>query len=110
VKKLLLIVLTIIFCFALFWVGSIIRCEILTLQHGKEFVGLEESTNILAESESLKVLDYSDIYAQVYYVDREMGNILRFSKQKNQWKFDKWEETVWSKSGNADGFMWPYIR
>ena len=37
------------------------------------------------------------------------GNILTYKKENGSWYFDRWE-TVWSRSGSADGFVWPYIR
>jgi hypothetical protein len=110
-KKVVTIVLIIaITCFVIFWTLSIIKCENLTSQYGKEFEGLEESTNMLKESETVKVLNYSNMTARVYYKDREGGDILRFIKQDGKWVLDKWEKTVWSRTGSADGFMWPYIR
>lgn len=48
-----------------------IKVEILTLLHGKEFSGLEQQTNMLAESEYFKVFAFDKEYlAQVYYVEK----------------------------------------
>ena len=79
--------------------------------HGTEFTTLYEETNMLGEQEYLKVLDYSDTLARVYYVgvDDSTGCVLIFVKQDGQWTFDKWD-VVWSKTGSADDFLWPYIR
>jgi len=111
-KKPLIIIFIIVACSILIWIASLVKCEVLTFQHWKEFETLYKETNMLGEQEYLKVLDYSDISARVYYVgiNRAGGNILRFVKQNGQWVYAEWEETVWSKTGSADGFMWPYIR
>lgn len=109
IKKMLI---AIVACLCLFWVGSILKCEILTLLHGQQFLGLQEQTHMLGESDYLKVLDYSATAARVYYVSSNSsgGDILKFTKQDGNWTFSEWEKTVWSNSGSADDFMWPYIR
>jgi hypothetical protein len=109
--KVLIKVLIVVSVFPIIiWIASIIKCEILTYRYWKEFEGLEQSTNMLKKSETIKVLDYSKVSARIYYKDREGGDILKFNKQDGRWVFDKWERTVWSRTGSADGFMWPYIR
>lgn len=85
----------------------------MTAVHGHEFEGLETGTNMLEKSDYLKILDYSDTDATVYYVgpNRSYANIIRFSRdsKKSQWIQVGWN-TIWSRNGNADGFVWPYIR
>lgn len=110
-KKLKIIIISIIVCFLLFWGGSIVRCEVLTYLHGKEFETLYKANTMIIKPDYLKLLNYSDSSARVYYVTKhEYGNIMTFEKQDNQWVFNKWESTVWSSSGSADGFVWPYVR
>lgn len=111
-KKLKLFIIGTIVCFLLFWSGSIARCEILTYFHWKEFEKLYKANSMIGEQEYLKVLDYSDTSARIYYVSVNGygGDILTFVKKGDQWVYDKWERTVWSKTGSADGFMWPYLR
>ncbi len=48
-------------------------------------------------------------FARVYYVGGT-GDILTFSKVDETWELEHngWE-TVWSKTGSADGFIWPYF-
>ncbi|HWR23970.1 MAG TPA: hypothetical protein VN366_10910 [Feifaniaceae bacterium] len=106
-KRVLLILLL---CLILFWAASCARCEILTLLHGQEFKDAYKEDTMLREQNNWKVLDYSPAYARVYYVDEYGGVILGFTRQGDQWIFAKWEETVWSKTGSASEFMWPYIR
>ena len=81
--------LAIVACLCLFWVGSILKCEILTLLHGQQFLGLQEQTHMLGESEYLKVLEYSANAARVYYVssNRSGGDILKFTGQDGDWTY-----------------------
>jgi hypothetical protein len=110
-KKVLIIFIIIIFGFISYWIFSIVKCEILTSKYGAEFVGLELQTNMLNSAKETKVLFYSEKKAIIYYKDEFGGDILEFIKDdKNEWVLNKWVITVWSKSGSADGFMWPYIR
>jgi len=111
-RKLKKISISIMACFLLFWGGSIAKCEILTYLHGKEFETLYKANNMIGEQKYLKVLNYSDTSARIYYVSVNGygGDILTFVKKGDIWVYDKWERTVWSKSGSADGFIWPYLR
>ncbi len=104
--------IAIVACLCLFWVGSILKCELRTSQYGQQFVGLQEQTHMLGESKYLKVLEYSATEARVYYVssNRSGGDILKFTRQDGDWTYSEWEKTVWSNSGSADAFMWPYMR
>ena len=36
--------------------------------------------------------------------------IYYFKNTNNNWEFDGRWNTVWSKMGSANGFIWPYIR
>ena len=64
-------------------------------------------------NEKIKVIEYSDDHAKVYSVfENELnkgGDIYYFKCNNNNWEFDHLE-TVWSKMGSADGFIWPYVR
>lgn len=98
--------------FLVVWGVSILKCEILTSKYGNQFEVVYQENTMIGNIEYLKVLNYTSDTAQVYFVseNRTGGNILSFSKQNGKWKYDKWERTVWSKTGSADGFIWPYIR
>lgn len=80
----------------------------LTLKYGKQFEGLEEQTNMLSNSRYYKVLSYSKSKAKVFYVS-DTGDVITFIKAKDVWEIEEWK-TVWSKSGSADSFYWPYYR
>lgn len=98
--------------FSLIWGISILKCELLTALYGSQFEVLYQENAMMGDIDGLKVLDHSSDTARVYHVskNRAAGDILVFSKQKDRWMYDKWERTVWSKTGSADGFLWPYVR
>lgn len=109
-KKMIIIVIILVSLFVLLWIGTLIKCEMLTNEHRYEFVDLYKRTNMINDVDYLKVLDYSDNSAQVYYVKKDsFGILITFNREKNEWFVEDWT-TVWSKTGSADGFLFPYIR
>lgn len=103
VKKILFIAVLFFICV---WLYSLLKCEILTIMHKEEFIGLEQQTNMLDISGNLKVLNYSSDYARIYYVDNEGGDVIEFQKNNN-WELTYWS-TIWSDTGSASGVIWPY--
>ena len=67
---------------------------------------------MIGEPAYWKVLSYNEKTARVYFVEEDgaSGNILVFEKQGNDWTYYMWETTVWSRTGSASAFVWPYIR
>lgn len=105
-----IIILSLVALGIVFWIGSIVNCEILTRQHGSEFDGLWQDT-MLIDPEYWKVLSYSDESASVYFVAPEGkgGTVLHFQRNGNDWILFEWGPN-WSKTGSADDIIWPYIR
>ena len=109
--KIKYIILAVLICFICIWVGSIIKCEVLTYLHCDELKTVLNDKH--GKLNSFKVIDYQphDI-SQVYYVanDNTMGSLLRL-------KYDSDKETWyildyiggWSKTGNADDMIYPYL-
>lgn len=87
-----------------------LKAEFLTYRYGSEFAGLETQTNML-HSSYYKVLNYSERKADVFYVSvSDTGDLITFIKDENgDWIIETWK-TIWSTSGSADGFIWPYYR
>ncbi|MBE6599229.1 MAG: hypothetical protein E7638_07295 [Ruminococcaceae bacterium] len=86
-----------------------IRAEYLTFVYGKQFAGLEQQTNILNPARYFRVLAYSETEATVFYVS-DTGDLMTFVKDANgEWERAEWK-TIWSTTGSADEFMWPYYR
>ncbi len=109
-KKFLLIILAVIFLvFICFWFASYYKYETLTNKYGAPFAELYKETNMIDEIDYYKVMEYSENNATVYYVTRNAyGNLMYFEKKADQWELKSWI-TVWSSSGSASGFMWPYL-
>ena len=85
------------------------KAEYLTLLHGDEFEGLEQQTNMLNDSRYFKILDYTKETATVFYVS-DTGDLITFVRNGDgTWKCDTWK-TIWSITGSADEFYWPYYR
>lgn len=104
------IIILIILCPIIIWLLSLIKCEVLTLLYGQEFESIYRENTMMGEIDYLKVLEYSDVEARVYYVSahKSGGDILKFSKNEEQWCYDSWEKTVWSSTGSASDVIWPY--
>ena len=96
--------------FLIIWLAALMKCEVLTLLHREEFETIYKQNTMMGEIDYLKVLEYSEEYARVYYVseNRSAGDILSFVKQGDKWKYDNWERTVWSATGSASEVIWPY--
>ena len=65
-------------------------------------------------SRQIKMLDYSrDMFCKVYVREDDGGSVyylLRDKESEWKWKIIGWD-TIWTTGGgNADGFVWPYIR
>ena len=110
-KGILLLSLLIICLLFFFWLASYVKCEILTKKYSYLFSESYREYTMLSDVETVKVLSFNELYAKVYYItaDRGSGNIISFTNQQGQWIAEKWQ-TVWSKTGSADGFVWPYFR
>lgn len=91
----------------IFWIGSILKCEILTVSLKEQLINLDDGW---AKNGKFKVLNLGDDYALVYWSCEYSGSTFSYIKENGEWKFNRCEKTIWSKHGSADGFIWPYIR
>ena len=106
-----IIITSIMLLLFLFFIIPYAKVEYSTLLHGDEFSDLFAETHMMDDISYLKVMSYNKKSASIYYVEKEhKGAILCvFSKHEGAWKLNTWK-TIWSKSGRADGFIWPYYR
>lgn len=103
----------------------------LTKKYGTEFLDLYSENGFYDNIEYLKVFQYRDEKTNLYYLDddrlkeelRDLGrdyavvlyveenhssaSLFIFYDEDGQWKLSSWN-LIWSTSGTADGFMWPY--
>ena len=109
------IIVGILCFFLILWIGTLIKCEILTHQHYNEFKDAYKQNTMLGDMEYFKVLNYCPYRtdtAQVYYVgkDHSAGNVLTFqyNYETSRWEEISWN-TIWSGvGGSASEVIWPY--
>lgn len=111
-KKTKILICLPIIVFIIIWGIALAKCEILTLLHGDVFSDPDlyaENTSI-GDMEYIKVLNFSDDRAEIYYVseNHSLGCIISFVKKDDIWQYYKWEDTLWSADGNADKVIFPY--
>ena len=109
-KKIKYIPLLLVIAFMLFWGSSLIKCEVLTWRYGAQFPFPDKVSSMSGELDYLKVLELTDTNALVYYVsgNHNIGDTVTFIHRGDNWEYEKWV-TIWSKSGNADEVVFPYI-
>ena len=100
-----------IIIFLFVWFVSLLKCEILTYKYGSQFEDLYKGHVMIDDVDCIKVLKYSENSATVYYISKNhrTGELVKYKKQDGKWEFHSWS-TIWSTSGSADGYIWPYIR
>ncbi len=109
------IIICIIICIVLtpliIWVGSLIKCEMLTSANYDKFCDAYKKNPMLGDMEYFKVLSCNDNNAKVYYVSKDYkgADVLTFEYNSEA---DLWEEvswnTVWSSTGSASDVIYPY--
>ncbi len=96
--------------FAVIWTASLAWCEYLTARWGEQFQDGWREVSLLNQPDRWKVLSYTKSSACVYYAGESAGETLTFVRDGDgPWTCCRWR-AVWSDSGSADGFVWPYIR
>lgn len=72
---------------------------------------LYENIGMIEGIEYYKVMEYTEDEAEVLCVSKGHGstNLCKYKKRGNSWCLDEWE-CIWSKTGSADSFIWPFYR
>ena len=85
------------------------QVEILTVKYGKQFAQEYRQSGLIENIEYYKVFSYDEHYAQVYYVEEghSTRNFMVFARKGQEWKLESWQ-CLWSASGSADDFVWPF--
>ena len=96
------------------WLVSLVHCEILTARYADESMYAACDEHGMVDAQSIKVLDYRRYsYCKIYVRAEDSGHIFiltyNFDGEASGWEAALWD-AVWSASGSADGFVWPYIR
>jgi len=111
-KKLKIIIMICIIAIAVLVLFSpYLKAKYLTTKYGDEFKNGYAQTGFIDDVEYFRVIDYSKDSAKVFYVTKKhaTGDLIEFKKSNDGWEKESWK-TVWSKTGSADSFMWPYYR
>lgn len=87
------------------------RVELNTYLHKSTFREEFRQTHMIDKIEYLKVFDCTHDTAQVLYVvdGHEAAIMTYFSKCDGIWALDTWT-VLWSSTGSAESFFWPYYR
>lgn len=91
----------------IFWIGSILKGEILTVNLKEQLINLDDGW---AKNGKFKVLNLDDSYALIYWSCENSGSTFSYIKENGEWKFNRCEKAIWSKQRSADDFIWTYIR
>lgn len=130
-KKIVIIILVIVLIAALFIFKPYYSVYRLTQKYGSEFSKLYRANGFYEDIKYFKVFKYrneevgirclnnkklkdvlgklNDDYAVVLYVEENhsSASLFIFLEKDCKWELLDWY-LVWSYSGSADGFMWPY--
>lgn len=106
-RYLILIILVVLILF------PYIKVEVHTLLFGGQFRNLYNTSGWIEKVRYFKVMEYNNSYADVLYVSasENAGSkatfLYHFQKENDQWELESWE-CLWSRSGNAEKFFYPY--
>lgn len=98
---------------AIIWGGVLpyAKVESLTKKYGEEFADLYKQSSFIDEIEYFKVFYYGHYgsIAHIYYVEsgHSTRNHFIFHKINREWKLIS-ENCVWSSSGSANEYLWPF--
>lgn len=130
-KKILIIVLIVLIPLMIYLFTPYFMADILTKKYGADFLSLYSENGFYNDIEYLKVFQYrnekvkmvyfdkdnlkkkwdilNDDYAVVLYIEENhsSASLFIFYDVDGKWELSSWD-VVWSYSGTADGFMWPY--
>lgn len=85
------------------------QAEILTMKYGDQFTNEYAQTGMIDKIDYFRVIKYNDNFAEVFYVtdSHSSGELVKFQIIEGRWTKVYWN-AIWSKTGNADEFKWPY--
>ena len=108
-EKIILIIVMILLIVLFF---PYIKAEYLTAKYGDEFDDGYEQTGMINGIEYFRVVEYNDSKAVVCYIIENHSSLVKIWFERNDdnvWEEVSWD-CVWSKTGSADNFCWPYYR
>ncbi len=112
-KTLKIIFLSVVIIFMVVWLGTLLKCDILTILHGEEFEFISDDEEYsFGKIDYLKVMEYNDTYAKVYFIyngynGNDIAFLVNFSKEDGQWTYSS-PHTIWATQGSASEVIFPY--
>ena len=87
------------------------KVEILTVLHKDEFPNILDDIGMIDNMEYFKVMAYSKNNAEILCIGEghTVSVLVKYKKNQNIWYAEDWS-CIYSKSGTADDFIWPYYR
>lgn len=106
-RKYVIIAIIIIATFLI--VFPYIRVEIKTYMYADEFKDIINENSMLEDFAYFKVMEYKKCNAEILCVSKNHSAsfLMHYEKKEKSWYLTDWK-CVWSKSGTADGFIWPF--
>lgn len=107
-KKILAVIAAVAIAAVILVAFPYLKAEYLTARYGSQFEDLYTQTHMIDHADYCKVLDYDGSHARCVYVYSGVDiNVLEFDLHGGNWEMSHWD-TIWSSSGCADSFMWPW--
>lgn len=109
IRHIIIIIIVLIFVVGL--TIPYVKAELLTAKYGKEFAYGYEQSGMIEQIEYFKVISCFNGNATVFYVlnEHSAGVLMNFARGSGEWTLTDWR-VIWSTSGSADSFCWPYYR
>ncbi len=92
-----------------FWGIAVLKCEIYTASHASEFEDEYVQEDIVVPADSIKILFYSDEYAQVYYECGDRADIIDFRYRDKKWYLMRRVSVKEEGDSRPKRFVWPYL-
>ncbi len=108
IKKFIKLIIIILLIYVIF---SYAKVEYLTYYYGCEFDNKEYYAGHFQDISLIKVFEYKDDYAKVYYESKNegYGQLAIFRKNSDgDFTLERMGVKAWSRHGSADDFIWPY--
>ncbi len=130
-KGLVIFIIFVLMLLFIYFIVPYFAINKLTAKYGSEFADLYSENGFYDDIEYLKVLQYRDERADIYYLtddrlknklssldddhaailyieeNHSSASIFIFGDVNGEWKFEGWD-LIRSFSGTAEGVMWPY--
>lgn len=92
-----------------FWGLAVLKCEIQTASHSREFEDEYIQEDVVVPADSIKLLFYSDEYARVYYECGSCADIIDFRFEDEKWHLRRRVTVKSEMDERPKRVVWPYI-